>query len=255
MQLRTVQWNIGGAHICGPDADPTQSDSYINEDLSYIIEKLAAYKPDIITLQESHADDSGSQAQVISEKLSLPYFANDPYDKSHIDTSQKLCQSIISRFPIKEHSFSLFFNPHFRKVMEDGSEWISHDKGISTVTLDIEGAEVIVQTLHLIPFRKFGIDVLQEEGKKVTESIEVLMEKTKSPYLLQGDFNYHDVRGFLPGIFASELNEVGGENPTTPKGRVYDHVLFRGFKQDTHPLIDSKVLTDHYPVVSEFEFS
>jgi len=254
MQLRTVQWNIGGAHIRTFDADPSQAGSYVNEDLSYIIEKLVAYKPDIITLQETHADDSGSQAKIISEALGLLYYINDPYDKSHIDTSQKLCQSIISRFPIKDHSFSLFLNPHFRKVMEDGSEWISHDKGVSTIVLDVEGTELVVQTLHLIPLRKFDIDVLGEEGKKVTESIEALMEKKRSKYLLQGDFNHHNIRALLPSIFTNEINEVGGDTPTTPKGRIYDHVFFRGFKQGGHPLIDSKVLTDHYPVISEFEY-
>ena len=254
MQLRTIQWNIGGAHIRTPDDDATKPESYVNEHLSYIVEYLRAHNPDIITLQETHANDSGSQAKAVAAQLGLQYFVNDPYDNSHIAASQELCQSIISRYPIKEHSFALFFNPHYRKVMEDGSEWESHDKGISTVALDIEGIKLIVQTLHLVPFRKFDADMEDEQGKKVRDSIETLIEKERSPYLLQGDFNYANIPELLPAIFSNELHEMGGNEATTPKGRIYDHVFFRGIKQDSNYLVDSKMLTDHYPIVSRFEF-
>lgn len=253
MQLRTVQWNIGGAHIRTPNDDATNPEGYVNENLSYVIEYLKAHDPDIITLQETHADDSGSQAKAIAEQLGLKYFVNDPYDNSHIAASQKLCQSIISRYPIKEHSFELFFNPLYRKVMGDGNEWVSHDKGISTAALDIEGTELTVQTLHLIPFRVFDANVEDERGKKVRGSIEALIQKEKSPYLLQGDFNYADIPALLPAIFSNELHEVGGNISTTPKGRIYDHIFFRGMRQDSDPFVDSSVLTDHYPIVARFE--
>jgi len=253
MQIRTVQWNIGGAHIRTPNDDAGNAGSYANENLAYIFEKLSSYSPDIITLQESHADDSNSQAQLISEQLGLPYFVNDAYDASHIAPGQKLCQSIISRFPIKDHSFSFFYNPHYRKIMEDGTEWKSHDKGISTVVVDVEGTELIVQTLHLIPFRKFGIDTQNEEGQKIVSSIEKLIEKERSPYLLQGDFNSPGVTLLLPNLASAELYERGGDIPTTPKGRIYDHVLFRGLRQTKDTLIDSETLTDHYPLISQFE--
>lgn len=253
MQLCTVQWNIGGAHIRTPDDDALAAASYANENLAYIIEKLKAYAPDIITLQETHADSNSNQAETIAKELGFQYVVNDSYDNSHIDATQKLSQSVISRFPITDHSFSLFFNPPYRKVMEDGSEWVSHDKGVSTVALDVEGKNLFVQTLHLIPFRKFAADMEDETGKKVRSSIESLVEKTKTPYLLQGDFNHSDIKTLLPGIFIQELHELGGKEGTTPKGRIYDHVLYRGIKQAAEPLVDSQVLTDHYPIVCRFE--
>lgn len=94
-----------------------------------------------------------------------------------------------------------------------------------------------------------------ENGRNVISSIEALVEKEKSPYLLQGDFNYPDLKELLPEIFSNELHEVGGDIATTPKGRIYDHVLFRGLEQSSRPLIDSTVLTDHYPVISQFELT
>ena len=253
MQLKTIQWNIGGAFIRTPGDDPTKSSSYSYENLSYVTQYLEAHSPDIITLQETHADETDSQAKYIAEQLGFPYFYNDPYDTSHIDTSKQLCQSIISRFPIKEHFFSLFFNPKYQKEREDGTELVSHNKGISTAVIDVAGTELIVQTLHLIPFQLFNADLENDEGKKLRESISAAIEKEKTPYLLQGDFNYVDIEELIPDIFSKELHELAGDTPTTPKENIYDHIFFRGLLQDASPLIDSRALTDHYPIVSVFE--
>lgn len=254
MELRTVQWNIGGGNIRSLESDPTEMASYQQEDLRYIIEKLYSYQPDIVTLQEVHQDIAQNQAEGISQRLGLPYLVSDVYNASHLNPEKQLNQAIISRFPLKEHSFALFFNPMYRKVMPDGSEWVSHNKGVTRCVAEIEDTELVIETLHLIPFRKFDADVNDESGKKVRASIEALLEKARSPYLLQGDFNYPDIKTLLPGIYENQLHEVGGDIGTTPKGRVYDHVLFRGFKQSRNPLVDSSVLTDHYPVMCQFEF-
>ncbi len=252
MTLRTVQWNIGGGKIRRTEDDPNAYDVYCQEGLAYIIEKLKTYRPDIVTLQETHRDAHSDQAEQISKALDLQYFVSDPYDSSHIDPTQKLSQAILSRFPIQNHSFDLFFNPPYRKVMEDGTEWVSHDKGISTVTLDIEGRAVVVQTLHMIPYRKFEVNFDDANGTKIRESIEAKIEKSHSPYLLQGDFNYSEILVLLPDIYASGLME-GDPSPTTPRGRVYDHVLFRGLKLVSQS-VDTDALNDHFPIISSFEF-
>lgn len=253
MTIRTVQWNIGGAHIRTAEDDPVKSESYVHEDISYVIKYLKNCSADIITLQETHADNLGSQATTISEQLGLPYFVNDAYDKSHIDTSQKLCQSIISRFPIEQHTFSLLYNPRYRRVMKTGIEWVSHDKGLSTAVVNLGESKMTIQTLHLIPFHIFDADLESEEGKKMRESIEILIAKEGKPYLLQGDFNYADVNELLPSIFSGELHELAKGAPTTPKNKIYDHVFFRGMKENSMPIIDIDVLTDHYPMIASFK--
>lgn len=255
MELRTVQWNIGGGNIRDLESDPTLMESYQKENLNYVIEKLKAYRPDIVTLQEVHEDEKENQAAIISKELGLPYFVSDIYNASHLNPSKQLNQAIISRFPLKEHSFAFFFNPMYRKVMKDGSEWVSHEKGVTRCVAEVEGREIVIETLHLIPFGKFGADINDESGKKVRASIEDLLEKEHEPYLIQGDFNYPNIQTLLPHIYENELHEVGGKVGTTPKGNIYDHVLFRGLKQSNNPLIDSTVLTDHYPILSQFELS
>lgn len=252
MILRTVQWNIGGGKIRRVEDDPSAYGIYCQEGLESIVELLKTYQPDIVTLQETHQNKESDQARTIAEALGLAYFVSDPYDTSHIDPTQKLSQAILSRFPIRQHSFEFFFNPPYRKIMDDGEEWVSHNKGISTAEIDVQGKEVAVQTLHMIPYRKFDVDFNDKNGSMVRESIEKQIKITRSPYLLQGDFNHPDIPALLPEIFKSGLEEGDGTLPTTPRGRVYDHVLFRGLTLASQ-VVDSNVLNDHFPIVSSFE--
>lgn len=252
MILCTVQWNIGGGKIRGAEDDPNAYGIYCQEGLESIIEALKTYQPDIVTLQETHQSDEGDQAKILSEALGLPHFVSDPYDTPHIDPTQKLSQAILSRFPIRQHSFEFFFNPPYRKTMSDGEEWVSHNKGISTVEIEVQGREVVLQTLHMIPYRKFDVDFNDKNGSMVRESIEKQIEISRSPYLLQGDFNHSDISALLPGVFKNGLEEGAEKLPTTPRGRLYDHVLFRGLTL-TSQTIDSNVLNDHFPIVSTFE--
>lgn len=252
MRFTTVQWNIGGAKIRSESSDEAQVGSYTEEGLEYVIEKLKEYGADIVTFQESHADANSIQAQQITQSLGWNSFLNDRYDQSHIDPSQSLCQSVISRFDLSEHSFSLFHNPRFKKLMESGEEWTSHDKGITTCKADLGDSLLTIQTLHLIPFRVFSVDPTESGGKEIVASIEGLIDRSSSPYLLQGDFNFGSFSDLLPSI-APEVKEAGGNNPTTPKGRVYDHVLCRGLKV-VDVRVDSIALTDHYPVITTFDY-
>jgi endonuclease/exonuclease/phosphatase family metal-dependent hydrolase len=251
MKINAVQWNIGGGMIRRENSDPISAESYNLADVRYVMEKLKEYRPDIITLQETHADEMSSQAAEIARDLGMEYFVNDRYDQSHIDPSKGLCQSVISRFPLSGHSFLLFFNPHYRKVMENGVEWVSHDKGMTTCKVDVLGRSLTLQTLHFIPFRHFGVDPTTSEAANVVNSIEALIKKGESPYLLQGDFNHEQLSDF-PGVIAG-LRELGGHIPTTPHGRIYDHVLCRRL-QPIDVWVDDSVLTDHFPIVTTLDF-
>lgn len=84
-----------------------------------------------------------------------------------------------------------------------------------------------------------------------------IIEKVRSDaplLLLQGDFNMDGVRlaEFLPDLFVGGLEELSLDQPTTPKGRRYDHVVYRGLKLKEVRIIDT-ALTDHYPVCTTFE--
>jgi endonuclease/exonuclease/phosphatase (EEP) superfamily protein YafD len=77
---------------------------------------------------------------------------------------------------------------------------------------------------------------------------------TTEKYIYQGDLNYNDssIAEYLPKLIEAGIREVILTEPTTPKGRKYDHVLYRGVTHLKSTII-SDVLTDHFPIYSEFE--
>ena len=260
MKLKTLQWNINGAKIRSADSDPTKGPgsikpSYIHEGFDYIISKIQEYDVDVITLQETHVDDTFIQAQVIAEKLSFPYWINDRYEDSHLEKGQGLCQSIISKYPISKHSFQFFNNPHFTTTAENGDEWTSHDKGYSVAELTLSDNKTLVLiTLHLLPFPRFKLK-LDDSGvvgvlKDVTSKI---LSNIGDSTLIQGDFNIDalSVEPHLPELFPL-MKEIVAIEPTTPGDNRFDHVLYKGLRLTSSKTLN-EVLTDHYPIISEFE--
>jgi endonuclease/exonuclease/phosphatase family metal-dependent hydrolase len=250
MKVKTVQWNIGGGKARKPDSDINLLSSYDTDGLDEIIKLLKELSPDIITLQEVHSDATSNQAETIAKAVGLKYCVSDFYADSHIEKGQKLGQGIISRYKITDHSFQLFTNPQYEVVWEDGSKAISHDKGVTTCVIEVDGKPLVLKTLHAIPFRRFEIDPLGEDARPVLEDMQAKL-KVEDDFIIQGDFNldYPTLAPVLPKLFA-QANEITLDNPTTPKGRKYDHVVFRGLSLISTQILDN-VLTDHYPVVTE----
>ena len=254
-KIKIIQWNIGGGKIRKESNDAMGAENYKYEGIDYIVDKLKSYNPDIITLQETHANNKFVQAEFLSKKLNLPYFFNDIYDHSHIESAQELGQAIISRFPLNNHSFEFFINPKLKITRLNGEEWTTHNKGISTCVVKINNNfKLYIQTLHLVPFSSFGTKPLSRKLKGIRTSISDKVLKNKSPFILQGDFNYNNdsIKKFLPGIFTQKMKEVRLSNPTTPKGRKYDHVIYRGLRVSSFK-IDDNILTDHYLLYAELE--
>lgn len=253
MKLKTLQWNIGGGKI----RDINDVDSpYQLEGVEYIIQELSKHNPDIITLQETHQSIGYDQTKIIAERLGYRYFINDVYDESHVEKGQELGQAILSKFPIVDHSFSFFENPKLELVTPQGEKWVSHDKGVSRVLVQIDDSVVLeISTLHLVPFRRFGVDALSDDFKRLRENIQSLVLPTHDRYLLQGDFNFDNksLVGLLGNFFeGNDIKEVEQNKPTTPKNRAYDHVVYKGIKHIASETVDT-VLTDHYPIISLFD--
>lgn len=253
MQLTSVQWNIGGGKVRAENSALDALASYNNDGLSEIIELLRIIKPDIVTLQEIHNDNNSNQAEIIANALDLKYVISDFYADSHIEDGQKLGQAILSRFPIKNHTFKFFLNPRYEAIWKDGSKDLSHDKGVTGCTIDVNGASLDLKTLHLIPFRRFNIDPQSTEAETVLKDVQDKLISESQKLLVQGDFNvdFSSLKEILP-IFMQNMEEVIQNQPTTPKGRKLDHVVFKGLSlKSSSPF--GEVLTDHYPIVTKFE--
>ncbi len=254
MSLRTLQWNIGGGLIRADDADPTNPLSYSIEGLEQIIYTIKTHGPDIITLQEVHSDDDRDQAHQIAEALGMHFVASDVYTPSHLQDGQALGQAICSRFLISWHTFRLFYNPQLETTSPKGERWLSADKGVTSCHMTIQDIAINIKTCHSFPYRRFKVDPQDPVLQPLREDMATYLKPDMPLYLLQGDLNYDErsLRPLYPQLFQDSVQEVLLEAPTTPKGRRYDHVLYRGFRH-IQSIVDSSVLTDHFPVISDFD--
>lgn len=255
MVIKTIQWNIGGGKMRKKDDDPSDPLAYRHDSLREIINVLDKYNPDIITIQESHSDNNSNQAEIISSELGLKYFVSDVYAKSHLEEGQDLGQCIISRFPIEKHLFTLFKNPKLETKGPKGEHWKSHDKGVTSCFAQLdESLSLNVKTSHSIPLRRFCIDSLSPLILPLRKDMARKLKPESELYIYQGDLNYDEfsVAKYLPGLFVEDIKEIILDFPTTPKGRKYDHILYRNLKHKKS-LVIKDVLTDHYPVFSEFQ--
>lgn len=252
MKLKTLTWNIGGGKLLAEGADATLLASYTRDGLGEIISLLKREMPDIITLQETQRNDSLDQAKVIAEALGYN-FVHDSTSESHIDKGFMLGNATLTKFPIANHIFDYFHNPKFQVVWEDGKTVTSFDKGYTTCELDVDGKTITVTNLHLIPFKRFEVEVDSEKAKKVFDDIQSRFSGDTLPWLVQGDFNVHTVKlsPYLP-LLMNNAEETILSQPTTPQGYTYDHIVCRGGTIANQKVI-SDVLTDHFPVVAEVE--
>jgi endonuclease/exonuclease/phosphatase family metal-dependent hydrolase len=253
LKLKTLQWNIGGALTRASDADAKSEHSYATPDLQHVITVIKANNPDIITLQEVHKNSASDQGEQIAKTLGWSNFYTDIYDQSHLQEEYGLAQSVLSRFPTSQHTFKLFYNPQLKITRPNGEEWISHNKGLTTCVIDTGNVPVTIATLHMMPFRKFGVAVGDPRLKRLIDDVSRMIKSLTSPLILQGDFNINEVS--LASVFGPVLGEkveVLAKEPTTPKGRHYDHVLFSGVSHTVSKVV-AGVYTDHYPIYNEFE--
>ncbi|MDD5146880.1 MAG: endonuclease/exonuclease/phosphatase family protein [Candidatus Pacebacteria bacterium] len=255
MKIKTLQWNIGGAKVRNEDDDPMDPLVYRFDALAKIIDILKEYNPDIITIQESHSDENSSQAEVIAKSLGLDYVADDVYEESHIESEKGLDQAIISRFPIEKHNFTFFYNPKLETLGPKGEHWVSHEKGVTSCLIKL-GHDLILnmKTSHSFPYRRFNVEPLSEQMLELRGDMAEKLKPEAVTYLYQGDLNYNEfsLQSLLPELLQNGVQEVILNEPTTPKGRKYDHVVYRGLRHLSSKVVSS-VLTDHFPIISEFE--
>lgn len=253
MKIKVITWNIGGGKILAKNSDPNKLASYSEDGFNHIIEILKNENPDIITLQETHKNEFEDLVGNISKALGFDFYKHDSTSPSHIDSKFNLGHAIISRYPIDNHTSGFFNNPKLNVVWEDGSIAQSFDKGFSTVVVSVDGQAINITTTHLVPFRRFKVDVESEVAKTILKDVQEKIKIMPAPWIISGDFNINSksLKDYLPRLLAN-MTELDINEPTTPKGSYYDHIIFRGVKlMECHVL--SNVVTDHYPVVATFE--
>jgi endonuclease/exonuclease/phosphatase family metal-dependent hydrolase len=179
---------------------------------------------------------------------------SDFYSESHIEAGQRLGQGILSRFPLSHHTSQLLYNPQFEVTWRTGGKAITHNRGITSCTVHIDGRPLAVKTLHLIPFDQFRVDPQSALAAPIFADLENKLSSTDVRVLLQGDFNLgkHDppLQLLLP-VYTQSVQEATMQTATIPFGEKPDRVVYRGMEISECRILDN-VLTDHYPVVTTF---
>lgn len=254
MKITSLTWNIGGGKLLRDGADPSLMASYTIDGLDEIITTIRNEKADIVTLQETEKGIGYDQVEYIANALGFSNFVHDITSESHIDREHKLGHGIISRFPIVQHETSFFNNPHVKVVWEDGRTVSTFDKGYTNCVVDVNGIKLQISTLHLTPFKRFNIDLDSKIGKAMLLDVSNRIGMDEEHCILSGDFNVDSksLKNILPELFEKGGDEVTTQDFTTPNGRTYDHILYKGLT-NTDGYVNTAVLTDHYPVVADFE--
>lgn len=250
LNLRTLQWNIGGGKVRRGEAGP-----YDHDDLSHIIDTIQRLAPDIVTLQEAHTGNGVMQAATIAAATGLVHFVNDPYSQSHLEAGMQASQAILSRFPLEAHDFNFLPNPDLSATGPDGNRWVTFDKGVSRVLCQLpDGQDMDVVTLHAVPFGHFKRSPLDAEFAPIRHRLAELARPQQLLALVQGDFNNEapTLADYVPDL-VSRMTEAPLPGPTIPKGKYLDHVLYRGLTLRSVAVV-TDVLTDHYPVLCHFDF-
>ena len=252
-RLKTIQWNIGGGKVRSVDDLTGAKANFVYDGLDTIIAVLRREQADIITLQEVHVDDTRDQLADISTQLSLPYYFTHVMSDSGVEAGQKLAQGILSRYPISQASYQQFENPNFEIVGSSGKQRVSHDKGVSSCTIAVDGQDVTVKTVHLIPFHAFKVDETSLRARVVLDQVQGQLRDGNQKLLLQGDFNLvtSSLRQLLPDLFPGDTREVVQTVGTTAWDTAIDHIVYRGL-EFVDSQVDDQVLTDHFPIISNF---
>lgn len=217
--MRLATWNIGGGFIT-----QNQDLNFDLENLDYFIEELAKITPDIVCLQETHESEHSSQPRKIANALGFSSVVTEATAPSHIKDEERLCISILSRYPLKSSKFNMLPNPNLEFLWK-GRKELSHDKGFTEAILNFDGHDIRVLSGHMVPFRKFGRDFMEDDFKHLREKIEEVILGTSFPEVVGADMNWPDIYALIPKVFSSGYSFLLDDIPTTPKERKYDKIL------------------------------
>ncbi|MBK7932002.1 MAG: endonuclease/exonuclease/phosphatase family protein [Acidobacteria bacterium] len=254
MRLKTLQWNIGGGRIYKSGADPLDPASYSEDGIDSIVELIRREDPDVITLQETHEAGDNSQPGIIASALGYRFWLNHTTGSSFIDTSMHIGQAVISRYPIISSSFLPFTNPKF-EVLKDGELIRSKNGGLTTCIVELSaGVRAQIRTFHMVPFHFFGVDLKAQAALDALSEVDIcLTSDTARRAIFQGDFNINSatMREYFPRLFAAGCVEIVQTDPSTPKGKSLDHIIYKGLLMESTRVIN-QCRTDHFPIVAEF---
>lgn len=238
--MKVLSWNIAA----GRKSRSTDRFDYEEENLDYFTDLIGQQKPNIICLQETHAQGDDTQGKKISSRLNMDYTLIHAFDTSHIDSSQQIANVIISDKPFTEKSnLELPYNWFGVYVNDNGIEEPAQKKSFQKVKI----SNFWIANIHTSPLHFFGESYEKGNGKRLAEQIDdFLNQNLEAPLIFCGDFNHDNPEKIFPKTFeALDLHEALPSKPTKPQGTRPDHIYYsKGLKCVKSDVVETE--SDHF---------
>jgi endonuclease/exonuclease/phosphatase family metal-dependent hydrolase len=246
-KIKVLSWNIAGAH----KARTLAQWDYTEADLDYFADILAEHQPDIVCLQENHANGNNSYSEYLAKAAGCPYVYDFSINKSHIDPNYWLTLTVLSKFRAHSVNNVFFDNPGWEEELADGTPIVSFETGV----LMVRFADFWVYNVQFLPELLFKKDYRYGEGRTYVEKAMKKIGKRGGPLIMCGDFNsqkYEEMFDSVPAHKGFKNAMAGMKNRPTLNGPVPSDGIY--YKTDTFRLCArdvQKTETDHYLCIAE----
>lgn len=196
------------------------------ETVDQVTELINAHKIDIAAFQEIGFSDNGDceSLNAVRKATSLTHTAAWPMHGSSFCRDRLSGIAIASRYPLHEVGRHTLPNPNLRTRI-DGTEIMSHDKGMISAKTQWADLELHIVTLHSFPFYLFGREAQEHEFEPVWKAMNsYLTDMGDGPLIVCGDFNTPN-RGLLLDKSGQRLQSAL-LGKTTYRGISSDDVLY-----------------------------
>lgn len=134
---------------------------------------------------------------------------------------------------------------------EDRSEDVHYETRCAIrAVLDVDGRDVMFVVCH--------IGLAKSEAENAVDTLCNIVDSTDLPCIVMGDFNHTKESGVLGPLFerlsdSDEKSEKEGiyTFPSYSPREKIDYILYRGLECTSSRVIE-KIVSDHYPIVAEF---
>lgn len=223
-------------------------------DIELFTNKIKHYGADICGLNEVRGDgpveDYTDQTNAVADGLDYNrYFGEaikvkgtSPYGNALVTSYPiKSCETILIPKPSDEYKFD-----------EDGNPIYYERRCIIKAVVDANGKDLCVIVTHM------GLSDI--ERKNAVAVLCDIIDKIRIPLVLMGDFNSTpDDEVFVPLYERLTDSNLKSVNPTVSTYPSYspeikiDYIFYRGLNCIRAETVE-EVISDHYPIVADFEF-
>jgi endonuclease/exonuclease/phosphatase family metal-dependent hydrolase len=155
-----------------------------------IVQLINELDMDIVGFQEVRFDqDFAADIVAVARDTALRYVATFSLSPSSFFSGACAGVAIASKYPLTEIRKTKLPNPNLRKSAS-GEQISSHDKGLLSVRADVQGRQVTLASLHMLPFHIFERSADDAAFATIWRRLAFELESlSRLPLIVCGDFN------------------------------------------------------------------